>query len=150
MATPGEQLEIGAWAEYGPNKKDPNGRSYSKHNTSVKQGGDELKVPEDVKHYEAVKALVEAKHGKLVEAGFERDDSNKEMFNKARQSTTVEYYKNILVSKIEPRFAAYKESAKEAVEHDEHRDPTPAEPPTVSEDDTSFDPASAMPSQKAA
>lgn len=144
-ATPGQHLEIGAWASFEPNRKDPNGKSYSKHNTSVKQDGAELKVPEDVKHYDIVKDLVAAKHQKLIDAGFENDASNKEMFSKARQSTVVEYFKGILVSDIEPRFAAYKDAAKEAVDHDEHRDPLPAEPPSVSDDDSSFDPAAAMP-----
>ena len=141
VAKPGEHIELSAWAEYGPSEKDPS-KSYAGHNTSIKQNGEELKVPADVKHYDKVKELVEAKFAKLNDAGFNKE-ADKDMFSKTRQSTTADYYKRIVVESIEPRFKQYRVAEKDTLEHDEHRDPMPPEAPAVTDDDISLDPADA-------
>lgn len=103
-ATPGEQIDIGAWSSLEANPKDPAGPVYAKHNVSVKENGQQVKVPEGVKHYDKVKELVAVKFGKLESADFDRE-KDKVMFQNARKAVTADYFTAILIDKIAPKFA---------------------------------------------
>jgi hypothetical protein len=145
-AVPGEEVEIGAWSSLEANPKDPDGQLYAKHNVSVKQNGLEVKVAEGVKHYDAVKVLVDEKYAKLEGADFKRAE-NKEMFAKARKSVGISYFKEIL-GRIE---AHYKQAASEQEESDEHHHATPENDEggaSYEDGEFSIDPAAAVPGAK--
>lgn len=132
-AAPGERIDVSAWADYAPSEKD--GRSYAEHNASIKRGGQEIKVPEGVKHYENIKVRVEDRFARLEKAGFSRTDpNNKETFAKQRQASTLDYFKDILENKIAPKFKttdAAKAGLTDALSHDANREPTQLTPDEI-------------------
>lgn len=144
-AVPGEEVEIGAWSSLEANPKDPDGPLYAKHNVSVKQNGLEVKVAADVKHYDAVKVLVDEKYAKLEGADFKRAE-NKEMFAKARKSVGIVYFKEIL-QRIE---AHYKTTAAEHEDSDQNHAVPESEDQGGSYDaeEFSINPAAAVPGAK--
>lgn len=146
-AVPGEQVEIAAWSTLEANSKDPSGKVYAKHNVSLKQAGAEVKLPENVKHYENVKLLVDQKFAKLEEADFKREE-NKEVFAKARKSVTVGYFKEVL-QRVESHYKTLAADAgtsadASADEHVAAAEEDHSYPP----EEFSVDPASAMPGAK--